>query len=117
MDTKATLPENQDFPYPLQSTDYMGLFDFEAFFPFHKMRSLMASNWKVTVHISFVYLMGIFFGQLYMKNREQFKLRRTLIAWNTMLAIFSVAGFLRTFPELLHILWKPNGFFLSICSR
>lgn len=44
----------------------------------------------------------------------RFQLRGPLIAWNTMLAVFSVMGALRTAPELIHVL-RHYGLFHSVC--
>ncbi|CAF4904346.1 unnamed protein product [Pieris macdunnoughi] len=44
----------------------------------------------------------------------KFELRRTLIVWNTGLALFSIMGACRTFPEFFHVL-KNHGLYHSIC--
>ena len=49
-------------------------------------------------------LYGVFIvaGQRYMKDRESWKWRKTLAAWNLFLAVFSGMGMLRTLPQLVH---------------
>lgn len=63
----------------------------------------------------FGYLSAIYLGQIYMKNREPFKLRTPLLIWNSALAIFSIVGFMRVFPEMVHTLNK-YGFVGSACK-
>lgn len=57
----------------------------------------------------------IFGGQAWMQNRPAYKLRRALALWNTLLAAFSIAGALRTLPEMIHVLSK-FGFYHSVCN-
>jgi len=81
-----------------------------------KCRRWMADNWTLSVFASAVYIILIFAGQSWMKNRPAFQLRKLLVAWNIGLAIFSIIGFIRTVPELVHI--NGNfGFHFSICIR
>ena len=49
------------------------------------------------------------------KRSEKFELRRSLIAWNTSLAIFSFWGACRLVPELLHFL-THHGLMHSVCD-
>lgn len=48
-------------------------------------------------------------------NVPAMKLRGALRAWNLMLSIFSIIGFLRTAPHLLYYTWQ-KGFYASICA-
>jgi hypothetical protein len=79
-------------------------------------RRWMERNWTLSVYASFAYICLIFVGQVWMRNREPFKLRKPLVAWNIALAVFSIFGFLRTVPELLHIT-QEYGYHSSICTR
>lgn len=63
----------------------------------------------------FGYLSTIYFGQMIMKKREPFKLKTPLLVWNTALAIFSIIGFTRVFPEMMYSLRK-YGFLGSVCK-
>jgi len=49
-----------------------------------------------------------------MKNRPAYGLKTPLLLWNLALAIFSIAGTIRTGTELLHVL-STTGFYGSIC--
>jgi len=52
-----------------------------------------------------------------MTNRSPYKLKSILVVWNVIFAVFSLVAFLRTFPDLLYALRKPDGFYHSVCSR
>lgn len=41
-------------------------------------------------------------GQAYFRTREPLRARTSLAAWNLFLALFSLVGMLRTFPQLVH---------------
>jgi len=77
----------------------------------------MGKNWTLSVLITVLYLAFIFAGQSWMKNRVAFQLRKLLVFWNILLAVFSILGTLRTGPELLFILRQEHGFHLSVCRR
>jgi elongation of very long chain fatty acids protein 6 len=77
----------------------------------------MGRNWNISIYASMIYILTIFSVQKYMKNRPAFQLRGLLTCWNIMLAVFSIAGFMRTAPELFHVLSMPHGFYRSICVR
>jgi len=63
-----------------------------------------------------VYLSAIFVGQWMMRSRKARELRSALTVWNVALAIFSIMATMRTLPELITILFQPNGFHHSVCS-
>ncbi|CAG7723988.1 unnamed protein product [Allacma fusca] len=62
-----------------------------------------------------LYLLGIYFGQKWMKNRPPFKLTFPLFFWNLGLALFSIICTLRGIPELLYLLSKPDGMYQAAC--
>lgn len=65
-----------------------------------------------------IYLITIFSLQSFMRNRKPFQLKPALLVWNACIGIFSILGFIRTFPELYGIVTSgPDGFFRSICVR
>lgn len=63
----------------------------------------------------FGYLSAIYLGQIFMRNREPFKLKTALLVWNSALAIFSIVGFVRVYPEMVYTLNK-YGFLGSVCK-
>ena len=76
----------------------------------------MAKNWTISIYITATYILTIFAGQAWMKNRQRFDLRKQLAVWNISLAIFSILATIRTLPELVGILRRDNGFHHSVCS-
>lgn len=73
--------------------------------------------WTICLWSTAIYLFLIFAGQIWMKDREPYKLRGLLTIWNLGLATFSTAAFIRTIPELIWILSQENGFHRSVCVR
>lgn len=64
---------------------------------------------------SLIYFLAVFGGRSWMRFRKPFMLRRELIAWNTLLAVFSVVGFVRVTPLMLRK-WTQVGVVGSVCS-
>jgi elongation of very long chain fatty acids protein 6 len=75
----------------------------------------MASNWYFSVIYACIYVVAVFSGQAYMKNREKMDLRRSLVAWNLVLSLFSLFGAVRCFPEFVTLL-AMRGVNYSICD-
>ncbi|CAJ0579950.1 unnamed protein product, partial [Mesorhabditis spiculigera] len=74
----------------------------------------MQNNWKHAATFSAVYVMAIFGGRKLMESRKPYALDWPLVAWNALLAIFSIIGFLRMTPEWIWS-WNDNSFEYSIC--
>jgi len=94
---------------------YLQPFDWEHV-NLNNCRQWMGRNWTLSVYASALYVLLIFSGQHWMKTRSPFSLRRRLLVWNIALAIFSMLGFLRTFPEILYVV-RETGFYRSVCER
>lgn len=74
-------------------------------------------NWTLCLWATAIYIPLIFGLQGLMKNRPAFKLTGLLFIWNVCHALYSIAAFVRTVPELFQILSKEDGFYRSICLR
>jgi len=83
-------------------------------FDFEHARAWMAQHWQWGIHLSAIYVILIYLGQQYMRDRQPMKLQKPLIIWNTFLALFSICGTASILPEFLHTL-KNDGFETSIC--
>ena len=75
----------------------------------------MQNQWYYSFYISLVYVGVIFSLQNHMKNRKPFSLRTPLFLWNALLAIFSIVGTIRCWPEFIDILSK-QGIYGSFCN-
>jgi elongation of very long chain fatty acids protein 6 len=102
--------------WPFKDPPFIEPYSFELF-DLTKSRKWFWKNWTLTLYISAVYVILIYVGQRVMKNRAPFQLRPLLALWNFSLATFSAFAFIRTVPELLHVLQGPNGFHKSVCIR
>ena len=81
-----------------------------------KVSRWLRDNWTLTLYANAVYLAVIFLGRRWMKDRKPYSLRKALTLWNTGLAVFSIMGFLRFYPDLQAGVLE-NGFTHSVCNN
>ncbi|CAG2111035.1 unnamed protein product [Medioppia subpectinata] len=98
------------------SLRYSYVFEFERNFNYNYTTKWMSENWMTSFYFITTYLIIIFGGQQWMKDREPFKLRSTLFLWNLLLAMFSISGTVRVMPEILSVI-REQGFFDSVCDN
>ncbi|RWS08109.1 elongation of very long chain fatty acids protein 6-like protein, partial [Dinothrombium tinctorium] len=109
----ATL--GNDIPQYLLSPNYSFTFGFEQRFKHQQNREWMKEHWHEAFFWVAGYMIVIFSIKAFMRNRPPFNLRRALAIWSTLLAAFSILGFMRTLPEMIHIL-SNFGFYHSVCN-
>lgn len=102
--------------HPNVSPGYLTVCDWELV-ELTSLRRWVGQNWKVSIYASVIYVILIYLGQSWMKNRPAYNLRHALTSWNVVLALFSLIGFTRTFPEIWHVIHEPSGFYISVCTR
>lgn len=91
------------------------MFDFEADFQYGLAnRQWIVANWTHSFYYCVGYVVLVFGIQRLMRDRTGFQLKKLLIAWNIVLATFSLVGFVRTVPELFTALTK-YGLHHSVC--
>ncbi|CAG7836187.1 unnamed protein product [Allacma fusca] len=101
--------------WPNVKSEYIHAFDFEVFdIPRSRLLLTEYRPWAITTCVLYVSL--IYAGQLWMKSRPAYNLRSTLVIWNGLLAIFSITGLFRTFPEFFFIVSRPDGLYKSACT-
>merc|ERR1711988_201921 len=71
--------------------------------------------WHYSIYISFFYLASCYFGTKYMKNRTAFDLRKPMIIWNFLLAVFSICSAFRTTPAFINV-FKWHGVEGTLCA-
>lgn len=106
--------------YSLNSTAERVLVD--ALYPFEWERNFMGTEpcrtcrrlWWVSYVASSLYLVSLWIGSSYMRDRKPFDLKVPLAVWNLLLTIFSVVGMLRTVPHLF-VLLGEFGFGYTLC--
>lgn len=72
--------------------------------------------WTSSVAISILYILLVFGGKAFMQNRPKCDLRLPLILWNLSLAVFSIAGTIRMWPDFIYSL-KSHGFVYTVCNE
>ena len=70
---------------------------------------------KISIYLCTVYLILVFLGERWMRDKPAFSLRRPLTMWNTGLAVFSTVGFLTEIIPLARDA-LDNGFRHSVCN-
>jgi len=101
-------------PPSLGGYRYSSVFEFEKNFNDVEATHWMKKNWQKSIIYSGIYLVVIFGGQHLMKDRPRLELRPLLTVWNTILAIFSIMGALRSWPEFLYLI-TTHGFYHTVC--
>ena len=105
----SMLPDNKSAP--IYNAE---MFAFEESFDYDEFHAWIVRYWTISFVYAAVYLVFIFAGRRYMAKRPRFELRLPLTAWSGLLAVFSIAGAVRTIPELVHLL-RWHGFEESVC--
>jgi elongation of very long chain fatty acids protein 6 len=101
----------RDFPH-----GYYSSYEFEkSFLDFGKVFEFMHENWWIPFSAGILYLAVIFTLQEFMKKRKPLELKWPLFTWNLAIGLFSLAGFLRTAPDLFYFPSISNGLHESVC--
>jgi len=96
--------------------NYSFMMKFEEDFQQSAIRGWMDSNWVwICTLASLSYLIFIYGAGFLMKEREPYSLRIPLALWSFSLAIFSIIGTLRTWPEFLHS-FGNKGLHYTVCD-
>jgi hypothetical protein len=95
--------------------NYTTIFELEEKFDKIPAQAWMEANWTTSFYYIGVYMLFIFAGQHWMKNRPRYEMTGALALWNFILAAFSIMGTYRTIPETFYILNRKNGFHHSVC--
>jgi len=90
-------------------------FWFEKAVDYNRVHKWTVNNWQISIYLSIVYLILVFVGQKFMKTRERFDLRRPLIIWNMLLAIFSFRGTVRVW-QAMYSIYSIHGFKGTVCA-
>jgi len=75
-----------------------------------------AQGYLPAVVAGIFYVLITFGAKAYMENRPRFELRNYLFIWSTFLALFSIAGSVRTAIVALHI-YRQHGMYGVVCSQ
>ena len=107
------------FHNPRSGFNYSFIFAFERKFFMKKVllekKNYYTHNWSICFAYALAYVLTIYSVQRFMKNRDKLVCRRALIAWNFVLASFSLFGAIRVLPEFFYFVNK-EGFEGSFCN-
>lgn len=88
--------------------------EFESKFDLSTLQSWCSSHPYFPITGSILYLISIYAGSLWMRDRKAFDLRRPLLLWNTLLAAFSIIGTIRVGTEFYHVS-RESGLHGCLC--
>jgi elongation of very long chain fatty acids protein 6 len=105
------LNSNETYKY---TYSYESLFDDKEYAEY--WARWMTDNWRISIASSLAYILLVFSGKYYMQSRPKYELRPLLIAWNIVLAVFSITGTVRVWPDFLRTLFQ-HGVVYSVCNN
>ena len=73
-------------------------------------------NWLISIPFAIIYMISVYYGLQFMRNRKPFNLRYLLGAWSAILGVFSMIGSFYFLPELLSKLYN-DGFHAAACDN
>lgn len=73
-------------------------------------------NWTISIPIAIAYLISVYCGTQFMKNRKPYNLRVPLGLWSGMLGVFSILGSYYFLPEIISKLYN-DGFHKAACDN
>lgn len=94
--------------------DYLYPFAWENEFAGSELLSKCRAWWWLSYVVGFLYVMALWWGTDYVKDKKPFDLKGPLALWNLLLAVFSFIGAARMVPHLVLML-SSYGFDYSIC--
>lgn len=75
-----------------------------------------AENWMICFPFALIYVLSVYYGVQYMKNRKPYNLRYLLGLWSAVLGAFSMIGSYYFLPEILSTLYR-DGFHAAACDN
>lgn len=75
----------------------------------------MSRHWHWSFYYSMIYLLLIYLGQKWMKDRQPYNLRRVLCMWSTGLSVFSFYAIFRIYPHARRMVYLA-GWEHAICD-
>ena len=93
---------------------YYFVFDIECAHEFQFYRKWSQERSLLPITVITLYLLMIHYGKKIMEDRKPFQIKNLLFAWNTSLAVFSIAGSFRAIEDVSSTISR-HGFHPSIC--
>jgi hypothetical protein len=87
----------------------------ERYVPWRTAHLWVADHPEVPLLLSVAYLVGVFSIKRAMRDRPAFDLTTPLLAWNVLLAAFSLFGSLATVPHILRVI-RSHGVTHDMCT-
>ena len=110
----------------MNATASLSAYDYLTFIP-HAMSTIeysfdekkvipwMSRHWHWSIYYSMAYLVFIYLGQKWMRDREPYNLRRALCMWSTCLSVFSFYAIIRIYPHARRMVYLA-GWEHAVCD-
>ena len=86
----------------------------EKQFPSLVFNKWFEKNWTISVYFAVIYLVLVYVGTQFMKNKQSYSLKRPLFLWNVGLAVFSLYGTSVVIPSMYNV-YLEKGFVGTVC--
>jgi len=90
-------------------------YEFEKAVDYTAVHQWYQTNWNLSVYLAILYVILVFGGQAYMKDKPRYTLQKPLICWNILLASFSIFGTIRIWSVMFD-LYNLHGFKGTVCN-
>lgn len=87
----------------------------EKSFDERRVIQFMSGHWHWSIYYSIIYLLLIYGGQKYMKDKKPYNLRRALCCWSAGLSMFSFYSIYRVYPLAYRMIYL-GGIQHAICD-
>ncbi|XP_064618045.1 very long chain fatty acid elongase 6-like [Liolophura sinensis] len=104
----------QSLSVNITNVSYSVVFNFEKQFSVKSFNEYVQEKWTNSFVYSVLYLIVIFGGRHSMSARPRYELRPALAIWSGTLALFSIAGTVRTLPEAIAAI-RNHSLQYSVC--
>ncbi|CAG0880310.1 unnamed protein product [Darwinula stevensoni] len=102
-------------PTQKENLPYFFVFDWELDTDWAEcVHMWLMDHWPLSFVFAALYLILVFWGRHWMRNRPAWEMKKSLIAWNLFLSVFSILGASRAIPEFYHSI-RGNSLYYSMC--
>jgi len=103
------------FKFPDAGIPHEWEYNFESTINSPDLSSWFQYNFNWSLYSALAYVLAVFVGQKYMESKAKFELRKPMMIWSLVLAMFSVLGCVRLVTIFAH-LYNSDGVRGVICT-
>jgi len=103
------------FKFPDAGITHEWEYDFESTINSPDLSTWFQYNFNWSLYTALMYILAVFVGQKYMENKTKFELRKPMMIWSLILAMFSIMGCVRLLTIFAH-LYNSEGVRGVVCT-